>query len=602
MSAETENRQSRDAPGPDRAVRGYRLGLAAPFGELLWVTLKMWVVLAVGVAYAIRLRVFTTETYFFWRQDLPVAILGLVLIAALGLAPSKAMARLAPALEARAAPWVAGLALVVLVAGAIGPQLVFGGYTFSLDEWMANSDAKIFASGRLVAPLAPEWRPYQAAMAPIFTLPLADHGVWASAYLPVNAAMRALASRAGVEVLVNPLLSAFGVIATWGVGRRLWPSEPRLAIIAAALLGGSSQLIVMSMTAYAMPAHLALNMAWLWLFLRGGRLGHAGAICVGFFACGIHQLAFHPMFVAPFILQLWLDRRWALASLYTLAYAAMGLFWVEWWSISLALAGLAPAAHATGGGWFVQRVEDVFGTISVANIGPMAECLARFVTWQNPLVAPLALAFALAAERAKGHMRSLVLGVFLTLVVMLFLMPTQTHGWGYRYLHGLLGSIALIAAWGWRRMTAALAPERQAAAAGGLVAACAASLLVLTPLRAWQTWAYVHPYALASAAIAHSGADVVLVDDSQAVSFNFGTEVRNDPFLTNVPKTMALAVMGEGQVRRLCETRRVMVFDGRSAKDFGVDVVARRPDPRVQALREEMAGWGCDRVIRVQPD
>ncbi|HEX3917895.1 MAG TPA: hypothetical protein VHW60_11195 [Caulobacteraceae bacterium] len=582
------------AAGTENAAR-QRLGLAPPFGQLTFVWLRMAVILGLGVAIAIRLRIYTTETYFFWRQDLPVLVLGLGLLIGLGLAPARWLTPFAALLERRPRLWVAGLALICFVAGLIGPWLVFEGYTFSLDEVMANFDAKIFASGRLVAPVAPEWRPFMIPMQPIFMLPFPGGDSWASSYLPVNAAIRALASLVGARALVNPLLSAFSIVATYAVGRRLWPDERQSALIAAALLGGSAQLIVTSMTSYAMPVHLALNMAWLWLFLRGGRMGHAGALVLGFFACGIHQVVFHPLFAAPWVLQLWLDRRWRLAGLYTVAYAAMCLFWIEYWAISQHLLGVAPAAAGSAGaGYFISRALEVVRTIRLSNVGPMGECLVRFVSWQNPLVAPLALAGALAAERAKGQMRALVLGVFLTLVAMLMLEPTQTHGWGYRYLHGLLGSIALLAAWSWRRMTWPLPAERRAAAAGGLVLACAVSLCLLTPLRAWQTWAYVDPYARADAAIALAKTDVVVVDDEDALAFNFGTLVRNDPFLTNTPKTMALAAMDDDDVRRLCAAHpKLLIFDGPDAAAYGIDVVPGKPDQDVQDLRDLMEDLNC---------
>src|SRR5262249_8834667 len=159
------------------------------------------------------------------------------------------------------------------------------------------------------------------------------------------------------------------IILCWAVARRLWPERPSLALMAAALLGTSSQLIVTGMTAYAMPAHLALNLAWLWLFLRGGRLGHAGALIVGFFTCGIHQVVFHPVFAAPFILQLWLDRRWALAALYTAAYGAFGLFWIEYYPIALAVSGVtAAAAKGTGGAWLGVRIAAFLAKISFSNL------------------------------------------------------------------------------------------------------------------------------------------------------------------------------------------------------------------------------------------
>ena len=73
-------------------------------------------------------------------------------------------------------------------------------------------------------------------------------------------------------------------------------------VVAAVLLATSSQFLLTAMTPYSMTAHLALNLAWLWLFLRGGVVGHSLAIAVGALACGLHQLVFHPLFVAPFAL------------------------------------------------------------------------------------------------------------------------------------------------------------------------------------------------------------------------------------------------------------------------------------------------------------
>ena len=41
------------------------------------------------------------------------------------------------------------------------------------------------------------------------------------------------------------------------------------------LLAGSPQFLIMAMTSYAMPAHLALNLVWLWLYWdpRSGSFG-----------------------------------------------------------------------------------------------------------------------------------------------------------------------------------------------------------------------------------------------------------------------------------------------------------------------------------------
>jgi len=575
-------------------------GARRPLFALL---LAAWALILVALGLAIWLTGsldnpnWTTERFLFWRQDMPV--LGLILVATVGLgliSPAiLSRVRWPPILAGRRLPLA--LAALTLVAGVLGSWVVFAGYTLSLDEFLANFDAKIFASDRLMAPIPPEWRPYATAMQPMYMLPLPDN-VWASSYLPVNAAMRALARLAHADGLVNPLLSAFSVVATWGVARRMWPERPDRALAAAALLGTSSQLIVMSMTAYAMPAHLAFNLAWLWLFLRGGKAGHAGAIAVGFFATGIHQLAFHPLFVAPFILRLLFHRRWGLGALYIVAYAAICLFWLEWWPIATGLAGVSTDdTGSTGADFFMDRIDGVLDAMGYDNIGVMGQSLMRFVTWQNLLLAPLALIGAIMSIWHRGPVRALVLGVLLTLLLMGVVTPTQTHGWGYRYMHGLLGSACLTAAWAWSKLTDSLAGERRAAANGALAVACVVSLVVMTPVRAWQAWRYVAPFAAASAAIQSAKTDVVVIDHDSGLLFDMGTLNRNDPLLQRRPKVMALVEMDEPLVRQLCASHSVSIFNARSALAYGVPTVPWRPPPRLDGLRALLTQLRCGQVM-----
>jgi hypothetical protein len=571
-----------------------RFALLPPFGVLTRNWLRICAVLLIGATYAARPSERVSEAYFFWRHDLPVLVAMVAFVALCGWGPlQRRFARPWPKLSPRVI--VMALAALCLAFGAIGGPVLFHGYNFSLDEFMANFDARIFASGHLMAPIDPAWRPFSPALQPMFTLPVPDDDYWVSGYLPVNAAMRALGRLVGLEWLVNPLLSAFSIVAVFAVARRLWPERPAMALVAAALLGTSAQLLVMSATAYAMPGHLAFNLAWLWLFLRGGRAGHAAAIVVGFFACGLHQLAFHPLFAAPFVLQLWLDRRWTLAAVYTVAYAAIGVFWTELWQIEMSILGETPEdAGSLGHAWLFERLIDILHQVRFDNLGAMGESLMRLVTWQNPVTAPLALIGGLSALVAKGHMRSLWLGVVLTLVAMLILEPTQTHGWGYRYAHGLLGSLCLLAAFAWTRVTDPLSQAAQTNAHAALVVSCLASLIVLTPIRAWQAWSYVHPYSVADAAIRSARARVVIVDHEGPQGFNPGAVMRNGPFLEGPgPKEMLLYSMDEGMVRQVCAGGDVEVFGGPNAAAAGIDTAASVPSQNVVQLRALMASLKC---------
>ncbi|HTX49036.1 MAG TPA: hypothetical protein VME40_06550 [Caulobacteraceae bacterium] len=569
-------------------------GGSSPFRLLAIVWLGAVVFLSPAFRYAGFFQFQGSMGFFLIRQDLPVLVAFLVLIPSLGLVPAVRWPALTHSFAARPLAWTIGLAVLAAIIGAAAEPAVFGGYVISTDEFLANFDARIFAHGELMAPVDPRWRPYVAAMQPAYMLPTPGHAFWASGYLPVNAALRALALKLGAETLLNPLLSAVGVVATYGVGRQIWPDDKRPALIAAALLAVSPQLIVMSMTAYAMPAHLALNMVWLWLFLRGGRLGHFGAIVVGFLASGLHELAFHPIFAAPFVLQLWLDRRWRLAGLYTLAYAGICLFWIEYWPLEQRIVGLPPAAaHAAGGGFFLQKVLRDFGAFSLNNAFATAESLIRFIVWQAPLTAPLGFLSIAAAIRAKGVLRSLMLGVLLTLALTIVVTPAQVHGWGFRYFHGLLGGICLVAAWTWIRLTDALPAAGKAAANTAFVASCALSLVVFVPIRAWQAWSYVRPYAAAHAAIEHAPADVVIVADDGPTFFDTGSVMRNDPFLKRGPKVMALPLLDPLRLMILCATQRVAVFDGADGARLGIDVFRLPPDPAELALRQFMRSRRC---------
>lgn len=524
---------------------------------------------------------------FFLEQDVPVLVATALVLAAL------ARLRLRPAApfslnDRTAVNLITAACALVALAGTYG---VYCNYPLSMDEFMAQFDAAIFSHGRLFGELPGGWPAYKAQLQPMFLAPMPSAAHWGSAYLPVNAAVRALGRSVGLEVLVNPLWTAWGVVATWAVGRRLWPQQPATALTAAVLVATSSQVLVTGMTAYAMPAHLALNMAWLWCFLRGGRAGHTAALVIGFAATGLHQLVFHPLFVAPFVLHLWLGRRWALATLYTLAYGAIGLFWSSWWQIAFALLGFPEMARAAGAGGLIDRAVHMVSARDLDDIPLMARNLARFVAWQNPLAVAPAILGAVAALRAGPILRSLVLGVVATTLAIAVILPFQGHGWGYRYLHGVIGSVCLLAAWTWSRTVEALAPEERGKAWAGFVGAAVLSVLVALPVHAWQVHRFVAPYARASARIAAADADVVLVNER---GVRYGIDlVRNDPFLTNRPIILRLAGLGEARMKALCAQDKVALFDRDAAMAAGIALTGGRVPSKPPTLASASLPPAC---------
>lgn len=538
--------------------------------------------------------------FFLMFQDAPV----LLLVGLLSLAAVRMLNKKGPASPSFG--WLEGtgpaLILAAITTGAVyaGAYLVYRHYALSLDEFMAEFDARIFAGGHLLAPVAAEWRDYVPALQPIFRLEVPENAYWISSYLPVNAAFRAVFVLLGDPAFEGAVLAGIALLALYGVARRIWPERPDAAIVGTVLLACSSQFLITAMTPYAMTAHLALNLVWLWLFLRDTRWSHGLAAAIGFAACGLHQVVFHPLFVAPFLLSVLRARRWKLAAFYAVAYAAIGLFWILYWKFLLQGTGAAAAQTADFGiAYLFRRIVDMTQLNILTSIPLMGLNLFRFVAWQSPLTIPLALTAFIVLRRQNETVRDLGWGIFLTLAVVLILMPYQGHGWGYRYLHGLLGSLCLLAAQGWITLTGLQEGGGRKQITTLLAASAAVSLFVLLPWYAWQARSFVTPYAAAVAAIQNAKADVVIVDPSEIW---FGVDlVRNDPYLRTSPKVMALYQLDEAGLRKLCGRYDVALFEGRDATQLGMTLAPMDATPatvqHTKDMRQVMALLNCGRAF-----
>jgi hypothetical protein len=517
-------------------------------------------------------------TLFFREQDaVSLAVSGLVLLVAATIPVRDWVIAWTEAAVGRPGAVATVAAASALVCALAGSVLLMRGFPLSYDEVLAEFDAAILREGKLVAAVASEWRPMASALVSFFRLPLPGDAWWVSTYLPGNAALRAAMSLTIGEIWTGPLLVVIAVVAVYRIARRLWPERPDAAAVAALLLAATPQVLVTAMTPYAMSAHLALNMVWLALFLRGGRTSHLAAVAVGFLACGLHQVVFHPLFVAPFLVQLLGKGRWRLALFYGVAYAAIGVFWIAYWRLALAWSNVAPdLATQAGPSMFVERVLEIlhWPTLDAADL--IAKNLLRFVAWENPLTLPLVAMAAAALRRGEGITRPLLAGVLLTVAAAFLLMPYQGHGWGYRYLHGLIGSLTLLAARGWIAATRDV-PARRRAVAMLAVLTCF-TVVILLPWRLYQVARFVWPYADAVEAIRSAPADVVVVDPSGVA---FGADlVRNDPFLRNRPIVLGLQGLDEAAVRSVCAGYRVALFDRRHGTAYGIrETAAPEPSP-----------------------
>lgn len=491
------------------------------------------------------------------------------------------------------------LTLAVVVAVALGTHFVSLDFALSRDEAMAIFDAEVLAKGRLIASVAPEWRAFVPALQPEFRLSVPSNAGWISTYLPGNAAIRAVLGHILPTALANAVFPAVSLLALYAIARRLWPDRPDSALLAVTLAATSSQVLFTAMTPYAMSAHLMLNLVWLWLFVRNTAASHAVAISVGALATGLHQFVFHPLFAAPFLLMLLMERRWRLFGVYTAAYALIVVFWITYWQLVLSWVGVPrESAEGAGAGFLLARISGMLAEFSLSDLHTMALNMLRFAAWQNPAVLVLLVPGVVAAVRQRGVLGALALGIALTLAATFVLMPYQDTGWGYRYLHGLIGNALLLAVAGYISLTTGVeAAERRGVY--GAIATLTGAAIILIPLHALEMRARIEPYASAYRAVASTKAEAVVID---TITIDRGNDlVRNDPDLTNRPLTFDIGQLDVALVRELCSRMTVVVFTGTDSARFGVsqiDATQHWDYARISGLRAALEDPSCRQMLR----
>ncbi len=526
------------------------------------------------------------------RQDLVIALI-VVAVTALAWIPMRRIA--SPNLSPRMVAFAT--AVIVPLGCWLGARLVFGRYDFSRDEQMVTFDATIFAGGHLFATIPAQLRGMAENFNQTFILPIGDHEAWVSAYLPMNAAIRALFLRLGDATLAGPVMVVVGALALWRIAARLWPTSPASQIVALLLYAGSSQIWITGMTAYAMSAHLGLNLLWLWLFLRDRRWSHGAAILVGFVATGLHQPLFHPLFALPFLAWLLAEKKWRLLLVYVAAYGAIGLFWLGW-PLWISAHGAAPATAAlsnVSGIGYVERLQHAVTGLHLWGVGVMAANLVRFVAWQHLLLVPLAGYGIWRCWNSDPVARALAMGLLLPVLLLLILLPYQGHGWGYRYLHGVIGNACLLGGYGWRKLE-----ERGRAPGLAFAGATLASIALLVPVHAMMARRIVAPFAAVAAQRDAVAAPIVIIDDRSAP---FAQDlVLNRADLSNRPWVLLGREVTPGQVAGLCRGEPIAFLGAARLGGLAAVIDAPAPvtSPGYAALEDAARSAGC-RIVAVAP-
>jgi hypothetical protein len=360
-------------------------------------------------------------------------------------------------------------------------------------------------------------------MAPVFTAYRGLEGGWLSEYLPGYALLKTPFLMAGLDTALNPLLTALSVVLLVAIARRLWPDEGMRPWLAIAFFVTSSEVLMTAGTGYSMPAHLALNLLWVWLYQRGDARSWGVALVLGVLALGLHNPIPHALFVGPFLIRLVRERRWERLVPALVVYAAGSALWLAW----LRLAN--PWARPDGAGLLAM-----FAWPNLIAVWLQSVNLSLLFTWHAPLFGLLAFIGIVQARRLDPVLRDLAFGVLFTLGFYFFFPLTQGHGWGYRYAYQVLGSLALLAAAGAPTLVRAVGERRaQVLIAGSFALALAIQL----PLRFAHGERFIRPYAAAYRYVLTKQADVVLV---RADSVWYGRDlIRNDPYLEGQPVVLA---------------------------------------------------------------
>ncbi len=465
------------------------------------------------------------------------------------------------------------IVLSVLVIAAAGAILFNHAEVFE-GERATAFQAEIFRQGTLVAPVPDDWADLAEGLNPSVATLDRDNGVWKPAAGPLLAAIRAAFDTIALGPLTNPVFAALSLLLMAAIARRLWADHVELPILAAGLLATSPQFLMDGLSGSAWSAQLCLNLAWLWLFLRDDRLGHVSAALVGLIAAGLQHIHVHALFVLPFLLMLVRDRRWLLAGLYAVIYTSGHLFWLNWHGVAVATtlgSGMEPVLAALGAAGH-SGLSPAWP--SGAGIALTGLSLLRLLGWTNLIVIPLMIVALRPWSKLPVTFRLLAIGILIALLSGLVLSPDHQDGWGHGPLHGHLGSLVLLACFGWVRLATGK-PHLRADLNRALGLCCAAMLLIAIPLRAFQVERVASSTAASYRHVQGIDADVVLVD---LPGIWFAAElVRNDPFLRNRPKVIGLQLLTPDQVRALCDSQSIAVVDYHDLAQFGVRPFAVRP-------------------------
>ena len=458
--------------------------------------------------------------------------------------------------------WIWLLALAVLVFAWLGDYWVLHGFPASNDEFAPRFQAQIFLAGKVKVVLDSMWRDFAEALTPGFIIFDPQEFTWTSAYLPVYAAIRTIFLGLGCASLTGPFLAALSLLLIYRVAQKIWPQDRFAPILAVVLLGSSSQFLITSMTSFAYPAHLCLNLAWLACYLRGDKLGVAVTPWIGFFALGLHNPFPHALFVTPWLLGVVRKRNWKVTLYFALVYLAGCIVWYQWMRFTR-------PSMVRGEDLQIFQLPGFYQLL----IQPMN--LSLLFAWQS--LAACILFMVAIRHRAilSPWCKELLWGCILTFGFFFFFPWDQFIGWGYRFFYGVLGNLVLVAVAGWSLMRQALGEKK---ALGFLVLTTLLAVCLQLPSRCYQVESFVRPLAVSAKFIQSLPEPLVIIDTNK--NYLSASLVRNDPFLHNTPKIFRAYGLDDEHINNLQKLGQVRILKPEALAARGLPLIPPRREPQ----------------------
>lgn len=471
--------------------------------------------------------------YLFVALDYRAAMAVLLILIAAALAPAGTSVR-------RFLLWLNDHVLAVAVATAVvlclGTIAIYRSHPLCMDEYAAIFQSQVFAAGhiagRFPTPLI-DWL-LPAHFQGFFFAVSRTTGEVVSLYWPSHALLLAPFTWLGIPWALNPLLSAFSVLAIHRLALRILGNEEASGL-AVLLTIASPVFFANGISYYSMPAHLLANSIYALLLLQPTCRKAFVAGIVGSIALTLHNPVPHLLFALPwFVWTLTRPQGMRIFMFLCIGYVPLclllGVGWY-WFYSQLMNDGVAMAGNEGIAG--AQRFASAFSIPDVNIVIARLIGVAKVWLWAVPGL--ILLAF-LGARRCRHDRRCqlLIISMVATFVGYLFVPVDQGHGWGFRYFHSAWFALPILAAAAFTSVSnePKTARSETLASTGSLQFIVTCALLTMTlgiGLRSWQIRGFMSEH-LAQAPT-YSGDERHVEIISTQGSFYGADLIQNDPWL-----------------------------------------------------------------------